>query len=128
MSVLLGLDYGLKRTGLAIGNTITHTARPLSIIQAENRQGFLARLAPSIKEWQPDTLVLGLPTYPDGNEHEMTRACRNLALALRRRFDLPVVLVDERYSSIGGVDDASAAAEILGRYLDQVAAGAPSNG
>lgn len=118
--IVLALDYGLVRTGLAVGNLITHTGRPLKTLQALNRTMLLEQLAPIIKEWQPQTLVLGLPTHPDGAEHEMTRATRNLAGKLRR-FGVPVVLVDERYSSVeGGHDDAQAAAVILERYFAQL--------
>jgi putative Holliday junction resolvase len=118
--IVLALDYGLVRTGLAVGNLITHTGRPLKTLQALNRTVLLEQLAPLIKEWQPQTLVLGLPTHPDGAEHEMTRATRNLAGKLRR-FGVPVVLVDERYSSVeGGHDDAQAAAVILERYFAQL--------
>jgi putative holliday junction resolvase len=118
--IVLALDYGLVRTGLAVGNLITHTGRPLNTLQALNRTVLLEQLAPIIKEWQPQTLVLGLPTHPDGTEHEMTRATRNLAGKLRR-FGVPVVLVDERYSSVeGGHDDAQAAAVILERYFAQL--------
>ncbi len=118
--IVLALDYGLARTGLAVGNLITHTGRPLKTLQALNRTVLLELLAPIIREWQPQTLVLGLPTHPDGAEHEMTRATRNLAGKLRR-FGVPVVLVDERYSSVeGGHDDAQAAAVILERYFAQL--------
>ena len=52
-----------------------------------------------MREWRPAALVVGLPLHPDGAEHEMTRAARNFAAALEKRFGLPVFLADERYTS-----------------------------
>jgi putative holliday junction resolvase len=123
VTVVMGFDYGLKRTGIAIGNRITHTARPLKTLRADSREKLLASIAPLVNEWQPDTLVIGLPSHPDGAEHEMTRAARNFAKTLTKRFALPVALVDERYSSVDARgDDAGAAAVILERYLQEPAA------
>lgn len=120
MSVVIGIDYGLRRTGIAIGNHITQTARPLKTLIADKRLRLLDLLEPIIAEWQPDTIVLGLPSHPDGAEHEMTRAARNLARALEKRFNTPVMLIDERYSSVdSGGDDAKAAAVILQRFFSR---------
>ena len=121
MSIVIGIDYGLKRTGIAIGNHITQTARPLKTLIADKRLRLLDLLEPIITQWQPDSIVLGLPTHPDGAEHEMTRACRNFARALEKRFNPPVTLIDERYSSVDSEgDDAKAATVILQRFLQQV--------
>lgn len=120
MTIVLGFDYGIKRTGIAIGNRITQTSRPLKTVHADSRERLLALIEPIVKEWQPDALVVGLPTHPDGAEHDMTRAARNFARTLEKRFALPVALVDERYSSVdAGGDDAGAAAVILQRYLQE---------
>ncbi len=76
-------------------------------------------------EWQPASLVIGLPFHADGKEHDMTKRCRRFANQLHGRFGLGTVLVDERFSSCilnfkqGQADDAHAAALILQQYFDE---------
>ena len=96
---VLGLDLGLKRTGVASGNLAIGIANPLTVIQADSTDARLAAIAKLIDEWQPVLLVLGLPTHGDGSEHEMTRVAKNFARKLESRFDLPVFMVDERHTS-----------------------------
>ena len=86
---LLAFDFGLKRTGTAVGNTLTCTARPLRTIAAEGDARFAA-IAALLAEWQPDALVVGVPFYPDGAEHDNTRRARRYARQLRGRFGLAV--------------------------------------
>lgn len=118
----LGLDYGLKRTGVAVGNRLLKTATPQGTIAAEGDARF-TRIAERLKEWQPDALVVGVPTHPDGGEHENTLRARKFARQLRGRFGLPVHEVDERYSTTeahaqGAKDiDAASAAIILEQFL-----------
>jgi putative holliday junction resolvase len=121
IQTVLAFDLGMARTGLAIGNTLTRSARGLKVLHAKNKADRLAAAQTAIKEWQPNCLVLGLPCYPDGKPHDMTRAAMNFAKALATISDLPVYLVDERYSSaIAGVEtDADAAAVILQHYFDE---------
>jgi putative Holliday junction resolvase len=118
----LAFDYGLKRTGVASGNRLTRTATPRGTIAAEGDARF-AQIAERLREWEPDALVVGVPFHPDGAEHENTRLARKFARQLRGRFGLPVVEVDERYStteahSLGAQDaDAASAAIILEQFL-----------
>jgi putative Holliday junction resolvase len=119
-SVLLGFDFGARRIGVAIGNDISGAARPLAIVPAEG-EACWTRIAALIEEWQPAALVVGIPRHPDGAAHELTVRCEKFARQLEGRFRLPVVRVDERYSSAvveGGRDDA-AAAVILQQYLSE---------
>lgn len=113
---LLAFDYGQKRTGVASGNRLLGSARPLTTIRAEGDARF-AQIAQLIKEWQPDALVVGVPFHPDGAEHENTRLARRFGRQLHGRFRLPVFEVDERYSTTevlaGGARDADAAAAAL---------------
>lgn len=124
MDTVLGFDFGLKRIGVAVGNTILRQAQPLTVITAATNDGKFAELAALIKEWQPALCVVGLPCHPDGGEHEMTVRCRRFANQLHGRFDVPTVLVDERYSSAvishqrGETIDDRAAAIILQQYFD----------
>ena len=126
LQTFLALDFGLKRTGVAVGNRLLRTAQPQSTIQAEGDARF-ARIAERLREWQPDALVVGVPFHPDGAEHENTLRARRFARQLRGRFNLPVFEVDERYSTTealasGARDaDAGAACIILEQFLRNLA-------
>ena len=96
---LLAFDFGIKRIGVAVGNSIAHTTQPLITLHGEQNEQRFAAIAALIKEWQPAALVVGLPCNDDGTPHEMTRLCRRFANRLKGRFNLPTILVDERYTS-----------------------------
>ncbi|RJX33265.1 MAG: Holliday junction resolvase RuvX [Oxalobacter sp.] len=122
---LLAFDFGLKRIGVAVGNTLLKRAQPLTIIHAETNDAKFSALGTLIQEWRPNLCVVGLPLHPDGAEHEMTARCRRFANQLHGRFGVDTVLVDERYSSAvfspqagESVDDQSAAL-ILQQYFDE---------
>jgi putative Holliday junction resolvase len=117
----LAFDFGLKRVGVASGNTVLGAARALATISDEGDRRF-ARIEALIAEWQPDALVVGVPFHPDGAEHDNTRRARRFARQLHGRFRLPVHEVDERYSTTeaareGGDVDAASAAVILDQHL-----------
>ncbi len=115
-SSFLAFDFGLKRTGVAVGNRILRTATPQSTVRAEGDARW-PLIAAHIKEWQPDALVVGVPFHPDGAEHENTLRARKFARQLRGRFGLPVYEVDERYSTTeahsSGARDADAASAVI---------------
>lgn len=125
METVLGFDFGLKRIGVAVGNTLLKHAQPLTVITAATNDAKFAAIAALINEWHPARCVVGLPTHPDGAEHEMTVRCRRFAHQLHGRFGVAAVLVDERYSSAvisqqrGDVIDAQAAAIILQQYFNE---------
>ena len=96
---LLAFDFGVKRIGVAVGNSIAHTTQPLVTLHGEQNEQRFAAIAALLKDWQPTALVVGLPSNDDGTPHEMTRLCRRFANRLKGRFDLPILLVDERYTS-----------------------------
>ncbi len=118
----LAFDFGLKRTGVASGNRLLGTATPQATIKAEGDARF-AQIEARIREWQPDALVVGVPSHPDGAPHENTRRAQKFARQLRGRFHLQVFEVDERYSttealSSGARDaDAASACIILEQFL-----------
>ncbi len=118
----LAFDFGLKRTGVAVGNRMLGTASPQATIRAEGDARF-AQVAQRIAEWQPDALVLGVPYHPDGASHENTARALKFGRQLRGRFGLQVFEVDERYSTTealaGGARDADAASAciILEQFL-----------
>ena len=118
----LAFDFGLKRTGVATGNSLLRQATPLATVAAEGDARF-APIARLIAEWQPDALVVGIPVHPDGAPHDNTRRAQRFARQLQGRFGLPVHEVDERYSTTeaaaGGARDldAASAAVILDQFL-----------
>lgn len=125
--LLLAFDFGARRVGVAVGNSITRDARPLAIIDAQGDARW-HRIEALLADWRPHELVVGIPRHPDGAAHEMTARCERFARQLEGRFGLPVARVDERYSSTavaGGRDDA-AAAVILQQYLSAAVPGAPA--
>src|SRR5215208_2536826 len=118
----LAFDFGLKRTGVAVGNRLLRTATAQSTINAQGA-ALLAEAEARVREWQPHALVLGVPFHPDGASHENTTRARKFARQLRARLKLPVFEVDERYSTTealaaGAMDpDAGAACVILEQFL-----------
>jgi len=135
----LAFDFGTKRIGIAVGNSISSTAQPLTTLHGEQNEQRFTSIAALIAEWQPAALVVGLPCHDDGTPHEMTRLCRRFAQRLKGRFNLPTILVDERYTSaaassqlaeagIRGIKqkpllDQVAAQQILQAYFDEPAMG-----
>ena len=125
METVLGFDFGLKRIGVAVGNTLMKDAQPLAVISESTNDGKFEAVGALIKEWQPKLCVVGVPSHPDGTEHEMTLRCKRFANQLNGRFGVATALVDERYSSAvlsqrrGEVIDAEAAAIILQQYFNE---------
>ena len=118
----VAFDFGMKRTGVATGNRLLRSATPQPTIQAAGDARF-GPIEKTIREWQPDAIVVGVPFHPDGAEHENTRRARRFARQLQGRFRLPVYEVDERYSTtealaFGAKDaDAASACIILEQFL-----------
>jgi putative Holliday junction resolvase len=121
----LAFDYGTRRVGVAVGNSLLRQAQPLTSLSAEGETRFEA-IGALLHEWQPAELVVGLPFHPDGAEHENTLRARRFGRQLHGRFRLPVHEVDERYSTTeavagGAADvDAASAAVILDQFLRQL--------
>ena len=96
---ILAFDYGTRRVGVAVGNTETKASQALKTISATNADGLFREVESLLKEWQPDQIVVGLPTHPDGAKHEMTARAKRFGNQVNGRFNLPVTWVDERYTS-----------------------------
>ena len=136
---LLAFDFGTERIGVAVGNSISASARALTTVHGNQNEKRFADIAKLVHEWQPAVLIVGLPSHPDGVTHEITRLSRRFARRLKGRFSLPVILVDERYTStaastqlnsmgVHGIKqkpllDQYAAQQILQAYFDEPAAG-----
>jgi len=118
----LAFDFGVRRVGVATGNSLTKTATPLTTVAVEG-DARIAAIAALIAEWRPAALVVGVPRHPDGAPHANTERARRFGRQLHARFGLPVHEVDERYTTTdarraGVVDlDAAAAAILLEQHL-----------
>jgi putative Holliday junction resolvase len=98
-ATLLAFDFGTRRIGVAVGTVRLRHARALTTIEAEGNEQRFAAIGALIDEWQPDALVVGLPLHADGTAHETTARARRFARQLHGRYALPVIEVDERYTS-----------------------------
>lgn len=124
---LLGFDFGEQRIGIAIANTITRCARPLSIVHGRNRAQHLDKIEKIIHAWQPQHLIVGLPLLTDGTKRLQARQAERFSRQLHGRFGLPVELINEwgstraakQFVSVGDDDDHVAAAIILQHWLDE---------
>ena len=96
---ILSFDYGTRRVGVAVGNSITQSGQALKTIAAPNSDALFQEIESLLKEWQPDQLAVGRPVHPDGSPHEMTAKAVRFGNQLHGRFHLPVNWVDERYTS-----------------------------
>ena len=96
---VMAFDYGTRRVGVAVGNSVTQVGQALKTIAALNTDVLFQNIELLVKEWQPDQLVVGRPVHPDGAEHEMTAKASRFGNQLHGRLKLPVNWVDERYTS-----------------------------
>lgn len=139
---VMSFDYGLRQIGVAHGQTLTATAEGIAIIKATDGVPNWNNLKALLDEWKPDLLLVGLPLNMDGSESEISRLARKFARRLQGRFNLDVLMIDERLTSQeaksslrdsgyvtegGKVDltkvDHLAAALILQSWLDQPSLG-----
>ena len=122
---MLAVDFGEKRIGVAVGETQLAMAHPLTTIASEQTQARFTAIAGLILEWHPRLLVVGLPLHMDDSEHAVTARARRFARQLEGRFNLPVVLVDERLSTYAATEMLHAAGVSARRQKpvrDQIAA------
>ena len=134
IGTVMAFDFGEKRIGVATGETILKAAHALTTIAAEENEIKFKQIGLLIAEWRPSLLVVGLPTHMDGEAHLMTQLAKKFAQRLEGRFNLPVIMVDERLSSAEAAQnlreagivgskqkamiDAVAAQSILQSYFD----------
>ncbi len=122
---VLCFDFGEQRIGIAVGEHLLASANPLTTIDNESNEVRFEVISKLIKEWRPKLLIVGLPLSLDGAETSVTQLCKKFARRLNGRFNIPVMLVDERYSSVEASDMLNQTG-IKGRaqkvVLDQVAA------
>ncbi|MDG1012803.1 MAG: Holliday junction resolvase RuvX [Luminiphilus sp.] len=129
---VLAFDWGLKRIGVAVGNTLLATSEPLCVLRARDGVPDWEAISALLEEWQPKLLVVGDPLNMDESVAEITRRARRFSRQLEGRFNLPVSLIDERLTSreariqledqglpYQGAVDAHAAQLILQTWLSE---------
>ncbi|HLB41689.1 MAG TPA: Holliday junction resolvase RuvX [Gammaproteobacteria bacterium] len=98
-NILLGFDFGMKRIGIAIGQAITQTARPLDTIQAKAGIPDWDALTKIMNQWLPEALIVGIPLNMDGTDQPMSQHAREFVKSLRKRYQLLVYETDERLTT-----------------------------
>lgn len=121
MGTLLGFDYGTRKIGVAVGQTVTGTATALETLGLVNHKPDWKRIEDLINEWRPQALVVGLPLDIDDSETDATQPALRFSRQLEGRFHLKVYLADERYSSFEARDRLGHKAKRMKDY-DAVAA------
>lgn len=100
MATVIAFDFGLKRTGIAVGNTLTGSASPECTIQSNNEKPNWETITHLFEEWKPDQLVVGMPTELDGSESPLTKQINRFCNQLNGRYNLPVDQENEQFTSI----------------------------
>jgi putative Holliday junction resolvase len=98
-ATLLAFDYGEKRIGVAVGQTVTGTAHPLRCVRVSSSRPDWRAIEDLVLTWRPDALVVGLPLNMDGTEQAITGAAMRFRRQLEGRFAIPVHAMDERLST-----------------------------
>lgn len=122
---ILAIDFGLKKVGLAIGNTLTKTSMPINTIFYKSKQELFNLLEKHIIEWKPEFIIIGNPLNMDQTESEMSKLAEKFSTQFSKKFNLAVELVDERLSSFEAKEftkddnlDAMAAKLILDSWMN----------
>ena len=122
---ILAIDFGLKKVGLAIGNTLTKTSMPISTIFYKSKQELFNLLEKHVFEWNPEFIIIGNPLNMDQTESEMSKLAEKFSNQFSKKFNLAVELVDERLSSFEAKEftkddnlDAMAAKLILDSWMN----------
>ena len=122
---VMAFDFGEKRIGVATGETMLKAAHALTTISAEANEARFTEIAKLIVEWRPSLLVVGLPTHMNGGAHALTNLSKKFAQRLEGRFNIPVMMVDERLSSAEAANqltNSGMSAKAQKSVLDAVAA------
>jgi len=122
---ILAFDFGEKKIGVAIGNTVTKTAHPLKTIRKIKKLERNEIIDSLLEEWQPSILVVGLPLNEDGSNSRLTGLAKKFAEKIQNRSKVETVMVDERFTSLEAkllVRDFTNNINKGSQLIDQVAA------
>lgn len=123
--LVMGFDFGMKRIGVAVGQTLTKTAKPITILTAERGEPNWQAVDKLIKEWQPKALLVGIPLNMDGTRQTITESAEAFAAELAKRYDISIYPVDERLTTVAArelVYQDSGYRGLQKRKIDSVAA------
>ncbi|MBN2866203.1 MAG: Holliday junction resolvase RuvX [Thiotrichales bacterium] len=98
--VVIGFDFGLRRIGVAIGQTVTQTASPEAIVNSQDGKPDWEHISQLFETWKPVAIVVGLPMHLDGSEQALTQPARKFGQRLSGRYQRPVFYIEEQLSSI----------------------------
>tara|TARA_B100000795_G_C22729694_1_gene410862 strand:- start:540 stop:959 length:420 start_codon:yes stop_codon:yes gene_type:complete len=104
LRTFLGFDFGMRNIGVAVGQELTRTANPLTVIKAREGIPNWDQIKTLLDQWAPQLLVVGLPLNMDGSEQEMTAAARRFGNRLNGRFHIPIDWQDERLTTFEALD------------------------
>lgn len=99
MGAVLGFDFGTRKIGVAVGQTVTGTATPLATLPTRDEAPDWAAIGRLVADWQPEALVVGLPLEMNDTEAPVAARARRFARQLEGRYRLPVHLADERLTT-----------------------------
>ena len=125
MGAVLGFDYGVRKIGVAVGQTITGTATPLVTLPTRNESPDWDAIGRLLADWRPEALVVGLPLEMNDVEAPVAARARRFARQLEGRYRLPVHLADERLTTLeakrqlgrDGVRDAAVVDAVAARLI-----------
>lgn len=125
--VVLGFDFGLRRIGVAVGQTVTQTASPEAIVKSKDGKPDWEHITRLFESWKPVAIVVGLPMRLDGSEQALTQPARKFGQRLSGRYHCPVFYIEEQLSSIAAENrqlkqkhiDDHAAQIILENWLEE---------
>ena len=100
MATIIAFDFGLQRTGIAVGNTLTGSASPECTLQSQNEQPNWQAISDLFNEWKPNQLVVGMPIELDGSENPLKKRIDRFCNQLNGRYNLPVDQENEQFTSI----------------------------
>lgn len=101
----MAFDYGIKRIGLAVGNSRLQTTQPLCVVANRNGTPDWNTIDGQISDWRPEVFIVGWPLEESGQESALCNHVRGFSKRLQKRYQLPVEFTDERYSSIAAQDE-----------------------
>ncbi len=105
---LLAFDFGHRRIGVAVGQTLTNSANALAVVPVSKQPDWQA-ITTIVREWKPVALIVGLPLAADGGETDMSKDARGFGTELEKRYGIPVLYEDERLTSFGADERFSSA-------------------
>jgi len=126
MAVCLGFDYGVKKIGVAVGDTETNIANALATVRAVNQKTGWREITKIIDTWQPVKMIVGISRQEDGSDNEVTPKMTRFARQLEGRYRCSVELFDEALTTFEAkqilFDEVQVSANKLWEVQDQVAA------